>query len=117
MPIACSWPSQGEGEQLHECCMNAFVCARWIEQKDLHAFKGECSMCTVCQEEKEALSVCVCTSLTGHEAHQFVWQDAGGDESHPQADVKLPGALRLHPHEQADTQTHTNTHTDEGEEK
>lgn len=43
-------------------------------------------------------------SLTHHEAHQLVGQHAGGDERHPQADVKLPGALRLHPHEQADTQ-------------
>lgn len=40
--------------------------------------------------------------LTYHEAHEFVRQDAGADESHPQADVKFPGALRLHPHKQAD---------------
>lgn len=40
--------------------------------------------------------------LTNHEAHEFVGQDAGADESHPQADVKFPGALRLHPHKQAD---------------
>lgn len=46
----------------------------------------------------------MCASLTDHEAHQFVWQDAGCDESHPQADVKFPSALRLHPHEEADTQ-------------
>lgn len=45
------------------------------------------------------------TSLTNHEAQQFVRQDAGGDESHPQADVKFLGALWLHPHEQTETQT------------
>lgn len=41
------------------------------------------------------------TLLTEHEAHELVRQDAGADERHPQADVKLPGALWLHPHEQA----------------
>lgn len=45
-----------------------------------------------------ALRVC----LTYHEAHEFVGKDARADESHPQADVKFPGALRLHPHKQAD---------------
>lgn len=40
--------------------------------------------------------------LTYHEAHEFVGKKAGADESHPQADVKFPGALRLHPHKQAD---------------
>lgn len=44
-------------------------------------------------------------TLTDHEAQQLVRQHAGGDESHPQADVKLPGAFRLHPHEQTATQT------------
>lgn len=42
-------------------------------------------------------------SLTHHETHQLVWQDAGHDESDPQADVKLPGAVRLHPHKQTAT--------------
>jgi len=46
--------------------------------------------------------VSLCASLTHHEAHQLVGKDTGGDESHPQADVKLPGALGLHPHEQTD---------------
>lgn len=45
--------------------------------------------------------LCVRACLTYHEAHEFVRQDAGADEGHPQADVKFPGALRLHPHKQA----------------
>ena len=45
--------------------------------------------------------------LTHHEAHQFVGQEAGADESHPQGDVELLSDLRLHPHEQAETHTHT----------
>lgn len=44
----------------------------------------------------------LCVRLTYHEAHEFVGQDTGADESHPQADVKFPRALRLHPHKQAD---------------
>ena len=51
--------------------------------------------------------------LTHHEAHQFVGQDAGADEGHPQGDVELLSDLRLHPHEQAETHTHTQTHTQE----
>lgn len=51
-----------------------------------------------------------CTPLTDHEAHKLVRQDAGADESHPQADVEFPGALWLHPHEQADMYMHTNKH-------
>lgn len=43
--------------------------------------------------------------LTYHEAHEFVGQQAGADEGHPQADVEFPGALRLHPHKQAGKQT------------
>lgn len=57
------------------------------------------------QTGKAALRVC----LTDHEAHEFVRQDAGADEGHPQADVKLPGALRLHPHKQADKGKQTQT--------
>lgn len=56
-----------------------------------------------------ALCVFVCVCLTDHEAHEFVRQDAGADESHPQADVKFPGALRLHPHKQADEGKQTQT--------
>lgn len=51
--------------------------------------------------------VCVC--LTYHEAHEFVRQQAGADESHHQADVEFPGALRLHPHKQADQGKQTQT--------
>lgn len=54
------------------------------------------------EETKRELCPRRFTSLTNHEAHELVRQNAGADERHPQTDVKLPGALRLHPHEQAE---------------
>lgn len=83
MPIARSFPTQAEGSMAPQV---------------LHLFVTEFMYC---HNEKDALW----TSLTNHEAQQFVRQDAGGDESHPQADVKFLGALWLHPHEQTETQT------------
>lgn len=61
------------------------------------------SLSVMAEEQRGSFVRAAFTSLTDHEAHELVRQDAGADERHPQADVKLPGALRLHPHEQADT--------------
>lgn len=46
---------------------------------------------------------------TYDKSQQFVRQQAGGDEGHPQTDVQLLSQFRLDPHEQT-THTHTRTY-------
>lgn len=83
--------------QLHKTCMNELVCAR-----TRFACKCARSLSATQEEQRGSFVRSRFTSLTNHEAHELVRQDAGADERHPQADVKLPGALGLHPHEQAE---------------
>lgn len=43
--------------------------------------------------------------LTNHEAQEFVRQETGSDEGHPQTNIEFLSDFGLHPHEQAETQT------------